>query len=191
MSESKTKRRQHIILEALYYQETNKRRGTAKMKTRSEVSGGGVKPWKQKGTGRARQGSTRAVQWVGGGRAFGSSYRVYNLKMNKKARAAALSALLQSKKDEGRLVFEKLSFDAPSTKKFVEMLKAKDLNGKVMFLYGPGTDANVIKSARNLPEVNLVHFDKINVKAILNCDWLLVNEAEASKLRFQPAAQGE
>ncbi len=179
-----------IVLEALMYQQGGMRRGTAKMKTRSEVSGGGAKPWRQKGTGRARQGSTRAVQWVGGGRAFGSSQRSYVVKMNKKARAAALRTLLLAKKAEGKLFIDALACEEPSTKKFASFLSEKEITGKVLFLYSADTDRNAVKSARNLPFVKMLHFDRINVKDLLNNDWLLVSAADEAKLRLQDA-QGE
>jgi len=189
--ENKTKLNVDLVLEALQYQEAGRRLATVKMKTRSQVSGGGIKPWRQKGTGRARQGSIRAVQWSGGGRAFGSSQRNYRTKMNKKARAAALHALLLVKREEGRLVIEELRYEAPATKQFVGFLKEKEMTGKVLFLYGAGADRNVVKSARNVPEVTVLHFDKINVKDLLNNDWLLVCRADEARLNLQPEAQGE
>jgi len=188
--DTKTKLNKDVVLEALRYQQNNMRSGTAKMKTRSDVSGGGAKPWRQKGTGRARQGSTRAVQWVGGGRAFGSSQRSYSLKMNKKARAAALRQLLTAMKEEGKLLVEALSYSEPSTKQFASFLKDKEVTGKVLFLYSSETDKNAVKSARNIPEVTILHFDRINVKDLLNNDWLLVSAADEAKLRLQEA-QGE
>lgn len=194
MAEDKEKNNKHLVLEALYYQETNRRRGTAKMKTRGEVSGGGAKPWRQKGTGRARQGSTRAVQWVGGGRAFGSRRHVYDLKMNKKARRAAIEALIQAKKDEGRYLAESIAMDAPSTKAFVKFLNDKKMDGKVLLVYTSTTPDAVVKSARNIPEVTTLISTKINVKDLLNNDWLLVRKEDEEALLNPSAAaapQGE
>jgi len=169
---------EHLVLEALYYQQTNMRRGDAAMKTRGEVSGGGAKPWRQKGTGRARQGSTRAVQWRGGGRAFGSRKHVYDLKMNKKARRAALNALFAAKLQEGRiLVDDSFNPEAPSTKAFINFLIEKEVDGKVLLLYTGATPKAILKSARNVPEVTLLCDSRLNAKDILNADWLFMTKA--------------
>jgi large subunit ribosomal protein L4 len=194
MAEDKEKNTKHLVLEALYYQETNRRRGTAKMKTRGEVRGGGVKPWRQKGTGRARQGSIRAVQWVGGGRAFGSRRNVYDLKMNKKARRAAIQALIQAKKDEGRYIADTIAMDAPSTKAFIKFMAGKSMDGKVLLVYTANTPAAIVKSARNIPEVTTLISTKLNAKDLLNNDWLLVRKEDEEALLNPSAAaatQGE
>ena len=168
----------HVVLEALNYQQTNMRTGNAAMKNRGAVRGGGAKPYRQKGTGRARQGSTRAVQWVGGGRAFGSRKHVYGIKMNKKARRAALQALIDDKREQGRVVLETLDVDTPSTKAFVKLLADKEMAGKVLLLHGPDTPDAMLRSARNVPEVTLLHRSRLNVKDLLNNDWILVAKAD-------------
>lgn len=187
--ENKEKNTKHLVLEALYYQETNRRRGTAKMKTRAEVSGGGVKPWKQKGTGRARQGSTRSVQWVGGGRAFGSRRHVFDLKMNKKARRAAIEALIEAKKLESRYVADTIAMDKPSTKAFIKYLQDKSMDGKVLLVYTSETPVAVVKSARNIPEVTCLINSKLNAKDLLNNDWLLIRTEDEAALSPSRAAQ--
>jgi large subunit ribosomal protein L4 len=198
----KSASKDHIILDALIYQENSARSATKAMKTRSEVRGGGVKPWRQKGTGRARQGSIRSVQWPGGGRAFGSSRAVFKMKLNKKTRAAALAALLDAKRAEGRIAVGEPKSDKPSTKAFIEFLNEKEITGKVLFIWSPSTPKDVIKSARNLPNITMLHATKINAKDILNSDWLLVCNVDAALLNppapkeetaeaSAPAEQGE
>ncbi|MFA6451748.1 MAG: 50S ribosomal protein L4 [bacterium] len=182
-----TRLKKGLIVEALRIEQANTRRGTAKQKNRAEVSGGGVKPWRQKGTGRARQGSIRAVQWRGGGRAFGDALENYSLKMNKKARKAAVESVLQWKLAEGRIVVAELAFDEPSTKKFRAFLDDKEMTGKVLYMYeGDGT-ANVIKSARNLQGVKCIHADRLNIKDLLDREWLLVSPATAERLKINNA----
>ena len=184
--EQKKKINKQLIVEALRIESANARRGTAKQKNRSEVRGGGATPWKQKGTGRARQGSIRAVQWRGGGRAFGDALENYHLKMNKKARRAALESVLQLKLAEGRVVVAELKFDEPSTKKFREFIEEKKMPGKVLFVYESGEEAaNALKSARNLQGVKCLHADKLNIKDLLDNEWLLLGPATAERLNLK------
>ncbi len=174
-----------LVVEALRVEQANTRRGTAKQKSRGEVSGGGAKPWRQKGTGRARQGSTRAVQWRGGGRAFGHTLENYQLKMNKKARRAALDNVIELIKAEGRVVVLDLSFGEPSTKKFRQLLEEKKVDGKALFVYESGEALqNAVKSARNLANVVCLHVDRLNLKDLLGCKWLVVAQSTAERLKL-------
>lgn len=175
-------REQKLIAESLRIERANMRRDTAKAKTRSEVSGGGAKPWRQKGTGRARQGSIRAVQWRGGGRAVGTSLRNHHRKINKKVRRKAMVTILEWKKDNERVILDSFAFDAPSTKQFRSFLDEKKAEGKVLFIYNSDEALeNAIKSARNLPNVTMVHADKINMQALLHTDWLVTTPAIAEQ----------
>ncbi len=183
---SKTKMNRRLIAEALRIEQGNARSDTKKMKTRGEVRGGGKKPFKQKGGGRARQGSIRAVQWVGGGRAFGSSAANHDRKINKKARHAALQSVIEWKQAEGRVIVDELKFDAPSTKKFVELLKSKGIEGKVLFIYESGEAMeNAVKSARNLPKTTCLNSAIINLKDLLDCEWVLMAPETAARLKIQ------
>lgn len=180
-----------LVAQAVHYQMSGKRRGTAATKKRNEVRGGGSKPWRQKGTGRARHGSIRAPQWAGGGRAFGSSRRNYSVKMNRKARRKALAAVLRDIKEEGRIVIEALEFDAPSTRRFVEFLEEKSLDGKVLLLCGEGYGRNVVLSARNVPRVKCMNASCINFHDLLDADWLLVSPGDAEVVESRIAGIGE
>lgn len=193
MSEKKKdkfKAPEDLVAQAVHFQMSGKRRGTAKTKKRDEVRGGGAKPWRQKGTGRARQGSIRSPQWVGGGRAFGSSARNYRVKMNRKARRKAMASLLYEIKENGRLVVEALEFDAPSTKKFAEFLEEKNLDGRVLLLYGEGYGKNVVLSARNIPRVKCLNAGCVNFRDLLNADWLLVSPGGAEAVESRIASVG-
>ncbi len=175
-----------VIVEALRIERANGRRSTAKQKSRSEVSGGGVKPWRQKGTGRARQGSIRAVQWRGGGRAFGNTLENYSLKINKKVRKAALASVIEMKVAEGRVVICDLKIEEPSTKKFKAFLEEKKMESKVLFVYDGGEESkNLLKSARNLQGVKCLHSDKLNIKDLLDNEWLLVGPQTAERLNLK------
>lgn len=185
METKKTKLKKALVAEALRIEQANTRRGTAKQKSRAEVSGGGAKPWRQKGTGRARQGSIRAVQWKGGGRAFGSALENYSLKMNKKARRAALENVLQWKLGEGRVFVGEFIYAEPSTKEFRKMLEEKEIGGKALLLYeSEEATRNAVKSARNLPQVKCLHVDRLNIKDLLDYEWLLVTQSTAERLKL-------
>jgi large subunit ribosomal protein L4 len=153
------------------------RQGTAKVKTRSEVSGGGRKPWKQKGTGRARQGSIRAAQWRKGGIVFGPTPRDYSFKINRKERVLALKSALVNKLNEKKLmVIDNLKLDNFKTKTGVELLNNLKLDGKVLFVASEEAE-NLYMATRNLNNVLVLFSDEINVYDILNADYVVFDEA--------------
>jgi 50S ribosomal protein L4, bacterial/organelle len=153
------------------------RQGTAKVKTRSEVSGGGRKPWKQKGTGRARQGSIRAAQWRKGGIVFGPTPRDYSFKINRKERVLALKSALVNKLNEKKLmVIDNLKLDNFKTKTGVELLNNLKLDGKVLFVASEEAE-NLYMATRNLNNVLILFPDEINVYDILNADYVVFDEA--------------
>ena len=153
------------------------RQGTHKTKNRSEVSGGGRKPWRQKGTGRARQGSTRAVQWVGGGIAHGLSPRDYSFKINRKERVLALKSALADKLANKKVViFENLEMPTLKTKDFKELIKKANLEGKILFVTADDCE-NLFMACRNLGYAYHILADEINVLDIVNADTLVLDEA--------------
>lgn len=153
------------------------RQGTVKVKTRSEVSGGGRKPWKQKGTGRARQGSIRAAQWRKGGIVFGPTPRDYSFKINRKERVLALKSALVNKLNEKKLmVIDNLKLDNFKTKTGVELLNNLKLDGKVLFVASEEAE-NLYMATRNLNNVLVLFPDEINVYDILNADYVVFDEA--------------
>ena len=152
----------------------NQRQGTQSTLTRTEVSGGGKKPWRQKGTGHARQGSTRSPQWVHGGIALGPKPRSYRFTINKKVRRLAMKSALSAKLAEnGVVVVNNLDFESIKTKNVVDMLKALGADGKALIVM-PAVDEKVIKSARNIPGVKTTLVNTLNVYDILNCDKFIV-----------------
>ena len=166
---------EHLIHMAVVQQLANNRQGTQKAKTRSEVSGGGRKPWRQKGTGHARQGSTRSPQWTGGGVVFAPVPREYSFKLNKKEKRAALKSAFTSRvNDEKLVVLEDLSFDEIKTKNFKNMMDALNLN-KALFVLD-GTDENVIKSARNIPDVKTAQINEVNVFDIMKYNTVVLTK---------------
>ncbi len=171
----------HLIKMAVTSQLANNRQGTQKAKTRSEVSGGGRKPWKQKGTGHARQGSIRAPQWKGGGVVFAPVPRDYSFKLNKKEKRGALLSALTAKVQENKLVVvEALSFDAIKTKNFVAVLNNLNVGKALVVL--EDLDQNVILSARNLPDVKTSQTNTLNVFDVLKYDALVVTKAAVAKI---------
>jgi large subunit ribosomal protein L4 len=147
------------------------RAGTHSTKTRSEVRGGGAKPWRQKGTGRARQGSRRAPQWTGGGVVFGPTPRDHSLRVNKKEKVLALRSALTDRRAGGNLVVvDGLDFDAPSTARAVELLDTLGLAGRKLLFVVDGLEEAAIKSFRNLPTVHLITFDQLNTYDVLASD---------------------
>ena len=158
----------------------NQRQGTQSTLTRTEVSGGGKKPWRQKGTGHARQGSTRSPQWVHGGIALGHKPRSYRFTINKKVRRLAMKSALSAKLAEnGVVVVNNLDFESIKTKNVVDMLKALGADGKALIVM-PAVDEKVIKSARNIPGVKTTLVNTLNVYDILNCDkFIVVTDAVA------------
>ena len=168
---------EHIMHKAVVGQLANNRQGTQSAKTRSEVSGGGRKPWSQKGTGRARQGSTRAPQWRGGGVVFGPTPRSYKFKLNRKVRRLALKSALSSKvQDNEFTAIDGISFEAPKTKQMVKVLENLNAPVKTLIVVDEIT-LNVEKSASNIPGVKLLDAKHVNVYDILNSDKLIMTEA--------------
>ena len=158
------------------------RQGTASTKTRSEVSGGGRKPYKQKGTGNARQGSTRSPQWPGGGIVFGPKPRKYDKKQNRKERRLALKSALSSKlRDNELVVVENLNLENNKTKTFNEMLKNVKVNGKALVVFADDNE-NLFLASRNNNKVAVVAFDEINVLDLVATDYLLIDESSVKKI---------
>ena len=166
---------EHLVHMAVVSQLANKRQGTQKAKTRSEVRGGGRKPWRQKGTGHARQGSIRAPQWKGGGVVFAPVPRDYSFKLNKKEKRAALKSALTSRVNDNKLiVVEDLKLDEIKTRKFKEILTNLKVNKALVVLNE--NDQNVVMSARNLPAVKTALTNTINVYDILKYDTVVVTK---------------
>ena len=173
---------EHLVHMAVVQQLANNRQGTQKAKTRSEVRGGGRKPWRQKGTGHARQGSTRAPQWTGGGVVFAPTPRDYSFKMNKKEKRAALKSALTSKVQENKfIVVDELKFDEIKTKKFVEVMK--NLNVEKALVVLNNNDVNVVKSAANVPTVKTAFTETINVFDILKYNTVVVTKAAVETIQ--------
>ena len=157
------------------------RQGTQKAKTRSEVSGGGRKPWKQKGTGHARQGSTRAPQWTGGGVVFAPVPRDYTIKLNKKEKRAALKSALTSRVQENKfIVVDELALNEIKTKKFVEVMNNLKVENALVVL--EGENKNVVLSGRNIPSVKVTATNEINTYDVLKYTTLVVTKAAVEKL---------
>ena len=160
----------------------NLRQGTQSALTRAEVSGGGRKPWRQKGTGRARQGSTRAPQWTHGGIAFAPKPRDYSYTLNKKARRLALKSALSAKAAETAIVvIDEIKMDAPKTKEFAAFLKAVGVEGKALVVTA-AVDANVVKSGRNIPGCEVTFANLLNVYDIVNAKKLVLDKAALQKI---------
>ncbi|MFB1100731.1 MULTISPECIES: 50S ribosomal protein L4 [Bacillaceae] len=171
----------HVLHEAVLMQRASMRQGTHKVKGRSEVRGGGRKPWRQKGTGRARQGSIRSPQWVGGGTVFGPTPRSYSYKLPKKVRRLALKSALSSKvQEENIVVLESLAFDAPKTKDVVAMLSALNVDKKVLIVTAD-KDETVVRSANNLKNVKVLTQSEVNVLDLLTHDKLILTKEAAEK----------
>lgn len=166
----------HLVHKAVVSQLANNRQGTQKAKTRSEVSGGGRKPWRQKGTGHARQGSTRAPQWTGGGVVFAPVPRDYSVKMNKKEKRAALKSALSSRVEENKfIVIDEINFDEIKTKKFQAVLDNLKVNKALVVLEDDNKNAEL--SARNIPAVKTAHTNTINVYDILKYNTVITTKA--------------
>ena len=166
---------EHLVHMAVVAQLANKRQGTQKAKTRSEVSGGGRKPWRQKGTGHARQGSTRAPQWTGGGVVFAPVPRDYTIRLNKKEKSLALKSALTSRLQENKLiVVDELKFDEIKTKNFVNVMNNLKADKALVVLNE--NDANVVMSARNIPTVKTALTNTINVYDILKYNTLILTK---------------
>ncbi len=171
----------HLIWEAVKMQLANKRAGTACTKTRGEVRGGGRKPWPQKGTGRARQGSIRAPHWVGGGVVFGPKPRDYGYLMPKKARRAAVRSALSAKFKAGEVVFiDTINLENHKTKTAVSFLKNLGVSDKKVLIVVDEIDFNLDKSTRNIPNVKVLKAEAINTYDLLNADVVLITKAAVS-----------
>ena len=172
----------HVLHETVLMQRSSLRQGTHKVKNRSEVRGGGRKPWRQKGTGRARQGSIRSPQWVGGGVVFGPTPRSYSYKLPKKVRRLALKSALSSKvKENSIVVLESLSFDAPKTKEVVSMLKALKVDESALIITADQNE-NVSQSANNLQNVHVISANQVNVYDLVKHDKLIITKEAAEKV---------
>ena len=172
---------EHLVHLAVVAQLANKRQGTQKAKTRSEVSGGGRKPWRQKGTGHARQGSTRSPQWTGGGVVFAPTPRDYTIKLNKKERKLALKSALTSRVNENKfIVVDELKFDEIKTKKFQNVLNNLKVS-KALVVVGDDS-TNAVKSARNIPAVKTAFVNTINVYDILKYNTVVATKTAVAAI---------
>ena len=173
---------EHLVHMAVVNQLANNRQGTKSAKTRSEVSGGGRKPWRQKGTGHARQGSTRAPQWTGGGIVFAPKPRDYSFKMNKKEKKLALLSALTSKVADNKIVvLDEFKLDEIKTKKFAEVMNNLKVSKALVVL--EGENKNVVLSGRNIPTVKVSATNEINTYDVLKYDTLVVTKAAVEKLQ--------
>lgn len=171
----------HVLHEAVLMQQASKRQGTHAVKNRSAVRGGGRKPWRQKGTGRARQGSIRSPQWVGGGVVFGPTPRSYSYKLPKKVRRLALKSALSSKvKEEGIIVLDTLAIDVPKTKEIINLLGALKVDDKVLIVTAD-KNVTVAKSANNLQTVKVLAVEELNVLDLLSYDKLIISKDAVEK----------
>ena len=172
---------EHLVHLAVVQQLANKRQGTQKAKTRAEVSGGGRKPWRQKGTGHARQGSTRSPQWTHGGVVFAPTPRDYSFKLNKKEKRIALKSALTSKVQDGKvMVLDELKLDEIKTKKFQEVLT--NLNAKKALVVIKENDKNIVLSARNIPDAQTIVADSINVYDIMKAGTVVLTKDSVAKI---------
>ena len=172
---------EHLVHQAVVLQLANNRQGTQKAKTRSEVSGGGRKPWRQKGTGHARQGSTRAPQWTGGGIVFAPTPRDYTITLNKKEKRAALKSALTSRVNENKfVVVDELKFDEVKTKNFKAVMNNLKVSKALVVL--ADNDQNTVLSARNIPEVKTSLVNTINVFDILKYNTVVVTKAAVATI---------
>lgn len=172
---------EHLVHMAVLQQLANKRQGTQKAKTRSEVRGGGRKPWRQKGTGHARQGSTRSPQWTGGGVVFAPKPRDYSFKMNKKEKRIALLSALSSKVADNKIVvLDAFNLDEVKTKKFAEVMSNLKVDKALVVI--EGENKNVVLSGRNIPTVKVSATNEINTYDVLKYETLVVTKAAVEKL---------
>ena len=172
---------EHLVHMAVVSQLANNRQGTQKAKTRSEVSGGGRKPWRQKGTGHARQGSTRAPQWTGGGVVFAPVPRDYSFKMNKREKRAALKSALTSRVEENKfIVIDEINFEEAKTKNFANILKNLDVSKALVVLEDDTKNAEL--SARNIADVKTAKTNTINVYDILKYNTVITTKAVVAKI---------
>ncbi len=169
-----------VVFDAIIRQRAGRRQGTSKVKNRSAVRGGGKKPWKQKGTGRARQGSIRSPQWRGGGVVFGPTPRSYAYSMPRKQRRLAIKSVLSQKLlDEDLIVLDQLTMSAPKTKEFKSLLDSLKIEGKVLVV---SEDKNVQLSAKNLPNVKVITANGLNVEDVVDYDKLVLTKEAIEKI---------
>jgi len=172
---------EHLVHMAVVSQLANNRQGTQKAKTRSEVSGGGRKPWRQKGTGHARQGSIRAPQWTGGGVVFAPVPRDYSFKMNKREKRAALKSALTSRVEENKfIVIDEINFEEAKTKNFANILKSLDVSKALVVLEDDNKNAEL--SARNIADIKTAKTNTINVYDILKYNTVITTKAVVAKI---------
>ena len=172
---------EHLVHMAVVNQLNNNRQGTQSAKTRAEVAGGGKKPWRQKGTGHARQGSTRAPQWTGGGVVFAPKPRDYSFKMNKKEKRIALLSALSSKVADNKIVvLDAFNLDEVKTKKFAEVMSNLKVDKALVVI--EGENKNVVLSGRNIPSVKVTATNEINTYDVLKYDTLVVTKAAVEKI---------
>jgi large subunit ribosomal protein L4 len=175
-----------VLFDAVVLSQANARQATAKVLTRAEVRGGGKKPWRQKGTGRARQGSIRSPQWRGGGVAWGpNGEQNYTLKMNKKVRDLAIKSALSARlQEQAIVVVDKFEFDEPKTKSMVASLKSLNVDGKALIVFNEESiNENAILSSLNIPTVSLAYSDQINVYDVLNCKTLIMTKGAIEEIQ--------
>ena len=173
---------EHVLFDAVMMQRASLRQGTHKVKTRSEVRGGGRKPWRQKGTGRARQGSIRSPQWRGGGIVFGPAPRSYSYKLPKKVRRLAIKSALSTKVlEQSMLVLEDLALNAPKTKDMITVLAGLSVAKKVLIVTSD-INENVALSARNIPGITVIAANEVNVIDVLHHDTLIMTKAAVEKV---------
>ena len=171
-----------VIFDAVLMQRASMRQGTHAVKNRSAVRGGGKKPWRQKGTGRARQGSIRSPQWVGGGTVFGPTPRSYAYKLPRKVRRLAIKSVLSQKVlDKGLVVVNELKFEQPRTKAFAEVLSNLDVNSKVLVVL-EDDNANAALAARNLKNVTVIPAKGLNVLDVINNDKMVITKGALSQV---------
>lgn len=173
---------EHVLHDAVLMQQASRRQGTHAVKNRSAVRGGGRKPWRQKGTGRARQGSIRSPQWVGGGVVFGPTPRSYSYKLPKKVRRLALKSAFSTKvKDESLVVLESLTIETPKTKEAVKLLNALNVDAKALIVTAD-KDEVVTRSVNNLPNAKVLSVSQVNVIDLLTHDKLIITKDAAEKV---------
>ena len=172
----------NVIFDAVLMQRASMRQGTHAVKNRSAVRGGGKKPWRQKGTGRARQGSIRSPQWVGGGTVFGPTPRSYAYKLPRKVRRLAIKSVLSQKVlDESLVVVDELKFEQPRTKAFAEVLSNLDVNSKVLVVL-EDDNTNAALAARNLKNVTVIPAKSLNVLDVINNDKMVITKGALSQV---------
>ena len=172
---------EHLVHKAVVQHLANNRQGTQKAKTRAEVAGGGRKPWKQKGTGNARQGSTRAPQWRGGGVVFAPTPRDYSTKMNRKEKRAAIKSALTSRLTENNIVIvDELKFDEIKTKKFLEVMGNLNVSRGVVVL--EEANKNVVMSGKNVASMITISVDTLNVYDVMKCGKVVITKAAVKKI---------